>query len=653
VQRNNNFQAIPAAQLPKPADLGIAINSDNPTGPPILSFSSGLTIGFSNQGPSRIIDNTFTWSDSLSWTKGRHSFRAGASFTPYQDNQVFDFYINGEFYFRATNGNTIYSRNDHADFLMGFADEFLQYPAAPSNIRTKNIGGFFQDEWKVNNNLMLTLGVRYEYNTPKVDTQGRTFTWQYGAPRSTVFPNAPIGLMFPGDPTAPHGSNFRDGNDFAPRIGFAWSPSADGKLSIRGGGGVFYDILKAEDNFQFNGQAPFFPTADVTGFAALAANPSSEPKNFSSPFVAAGQPNPFPATPPNSSLNFAAAGFQPFGGSAVYSVDPNLRTPYIYQYNLDIQRELAGLTVVDVAYAGSSSHKLTGLFDSNPFPLGGTTRIFNLLPGNPSNAFSYLDTFSNVANAHYNSLQVRAQRDQKQVAWIGNAGYLFSYTFSKSIDNGSGFRARNSRVPYYNRELFKAVSDFDTPHYLSISGLWELPFQNMWKNGPSRLLGGWNLWPVITYKSGNPLDVTSGLTRSRTTPGPSGAGDQTLVRANVVAPVALFDPHVNQTLRGRSGNYWFDPSVFQAVSSAAGIGNYGTFGRNSLRAPSQTNVNVTISKVIPVREDFKLEYRADFFNLLNNTQFNAPSTSITNSAFGQISTTASPRIIQMALRLQF
>jgi hypothetical protein len=245
------------------------------------------------------------------------------------------------------------------------------------------------------------------------------------------------------------------------------------------------------------------------------------------------------------------------------------------------------------------------------------------------------------------------QRDQKPIPFVGNAGYLFSYTFSKSIDNASGFRARNSRVSYYDRNLFKAVSDFDVPHYLSISGLWELPFQNMWKSGPSRLLGGWNLWPVLTYKSGNPLDVTSGLSRSRTSPGPSGAGDQTLVRANIVSPLALLDAHVNQTFRGRSGNYWFDPSTFQAVPSAAAIGNYGTFGRNSLRAPAQTNVNVTISKVIPVREDFKLEYRADFFNLLNNTQFNAPSVSITSSAFGQISATAPARIIQMALRLQF
>lgn len=651
-QRNNGLQAVPAANAPKPRDLGIAINSDNPTGPPILSFSSGMVAGFSNQGPSDIIDNTFTWSDSLTWIKGRHQLKMGATFTPYQDNQVFDFFINGEFFFRSTTGTTRYSSNDRADFLMGLADEFEQFPAAPSNIRTKNFGSFFQDEWKVRRNLTLTLGMRYEYNTPKLDTQGRTFSWSIPGAKSTVFPNAPAGLLFPGDALAPRGSNYPDKNDFAPRFGFAWSPTKGSRFAIRGGGGVFYDILKAEDNFQFNGQAPFFPGADVQGFPAITTNPTSEPLNFAAPYAAANRPNPFPASPPTSSLDFAKAGFLPFGGGGVYSVNPHIRTPYIYQYNLDIQKELQGNTIVDVAYAGSSSHKLTGLYDSNPFPLGSTTRVLNVAP-NPSNAFSYLSTFGNVANAHYHSLQLGVRREARRAPIVGNIGYHLSYTFSKSIDNASGFRSRDSRVPTYNWGLFKGVSDFDIPHYISLSGSWELPFQNAWKNGPSRLLSGWNLLPNITYRSGTPLDITSGLALSATNPGPSGAGDNSLVRANLLAPIKLLDARVNQSFRNRPGNYWFDPSIFQQVPSAASVGNYGTFGRNALRGPSQFNTDVTVSKVVPVRESLRLEYRADFFNLLNNAQFNTPSTTITSSLFGQISGTASPRIIQMALRLQF
>ena len=126
---------------------------------------------------------------------------------------------------------------------------------------------------------------------------------------STVFPNAPRGILFPGDANAPTGANFPDRNDWAPRFGFAWSPGTSGKTSIRGGFGVFYDILKAEDNLQFNGQAPFFGFADLQSFKPVTTNPVSEPLTMSQPFVAAGQPNPFPSVPPAKNLNFAATRF--------------------------------------------------------------------------------------------------------------------------------------------------------------------------------------------------------------------------------------------------------------------------------------------------------------------------------------------------------
>ena len=115
---------------------------------------------------------------------------------------------------------------------------------------------------RLRKNLTLTLGIRYEYSSPKEDTQGRSFSLAFGQ-QSQRFPGAPTGVLFPGDPNAPKGSNFPDKNDWAPRFGFAWDPKGDGKMSVRGGFGVFYDILKGEDNLQFNGQAPFFGFVDV------------------------------------------------------------------------------------------------------------------------------------------------------------------------------------------------------------------------------------------------------------------------------------------------------------------------------------------------------------------------------------------------------
>ena len=168
----------------------------------------------------------------------------------------------------------------------------------------------------------------------------------------------------PGTPVRQPVRTSRTRNNFAPRFGFAYSPGNSGKTSIRGGFGVFYDILKAEDNLQFNGQVPFYGFADL-----LFDTPSkvtSAQNLLSDPFAAAGQPNPFPSRPPARNMNYANAGYLPIGGAAVYYVDPNLRTPYVYQFNLSVQRQLTHDLVLETSYVGSSSHKLTGLVDSNP-----------------------------------------------------------------------------------------------------------------------------------------------------------------------------------------------------------------------------------------------------------------------------------------------
>ena len=662
-QRNRGVQAVPAIKAPDAAALGIGITPDDPTGPPILGFNSGAVAGFSPQGPTALVDNTYIWSDTFTWTKGRHNIKTGFNYTPYQNNTVYDFYVNGEFFFYGTSGGS-FSKNDQADFLLGLPDEFLQFPKAPSNIRTHNIGWFLQDEWRVRPNLTLTLGIRYEYSSPKLDTQGRSFSLALGQ-QSTVFTNAPKGLLFPGDARAPVGANFPDKNDWAPRFGFAWDPKGNGKTSIRGGFGVFYDILKGEDNLQFNGQAPFFGFADLI-FDPLSGNPVKESNYMTQPFVATGQPNSFPSRPPAKNLNFDDAGFLPIGGAGVYFVDPHLRTPYVYQYNLDIQREIFSNTTLDVAYIGSNSHKLTGLFDSNPFVLGTTSRLFNTQPGVPSFGFSYLDTFGNVANAHYHSLAVGLSKRMSDTKYLGSLGYQFSYTYGHSIDNASGFRSRDARVPTYNWKQFPGNSDFDLTHYIVFSATWELPFAHAWSSGPRRLTRGWTLYPIASYRSGAPLDVTAGLSRTRTKPGPSGAGDPNLVRANLVSQIQFQDiQNFQKTSNGRTGNFYFDPAAFErasllalynnnaAVTNAA-LRTYGSLGRNAFRGPDRTNVNLTLGKVTDLyHESVKLEIRADFFNLFNHAQFDVPNTSITSGTFGQISSTADPRIIQLSARFSF
>jgi outer membrane receptor protein involved in Fe transport len=661
-QRNNNIIGQPAADKPKPADLGIGIISDHPTGPTRLEFTdSGLIVGFSYRGPTDMINNTFAWSDTLSWVKGRHSLKFGGYVSAYQNNTAYDYYVNGAFIFYGTSGGA-YSTNEFADFLMGVPDEYSQFPSAPSNIRSRSYAAFGQDEWHVNKNFVLTLGLRYEYNQPKFDTQNRSFSLLWGA-QSGQFTNAPRGLLFPGDANAPNGANFPDRNDFAPRFGFAWDPGGNGKTSVRGGFGMFYDVLKGEDNLQFNGQAPFFGYSDLVFDSGLSSNPTKEPNLMTQPFIAAGQPNPFPSKPPAKNIDFDAAGFIPFGGGGVYFINPHLRMPYIYQYNLSIQRELAKNLTLETSYVGNSSHKLTTLVDANPFVLGTTHRLFNTQAGTTDSSYSYLDTFDNFGVGNYNSFQMSLQRKPAPVRILGTTYFVLSYTYGHSIDRTSGFRSTGSdRVPYYNHSQFRGSSDYDVRHRLTYSGGWDLPFEQWWK--PNRLTRGWSLYPILSYRSGFPLDILGGLSRNRKQPGPSAVGDANIIRANLVgSSITILDPQNLSSLGGRTGNYYFNPTNFSkpalAASSMAAVTNaslrsYGTLGRNSFYGPGRFNFDLALAKTTPlVKERVAMEFRVEAFNIFNMTEFKSPNTSISDPAFGQISSTYDPRIMQFAIRLTF
>jgi hypothetical protein len=651
-QRLNVLQSVPAAKLPTAAQLGMNIPSDAATGPPILGFESGLTVGFSGQGPSDLIGNTFAWNDTLSWVKGKHNLKFGGYVSPYQQNMVFDFFTNGFFGFSGPFG--IGSGNDLADFLFGLPDNYFQAGRAPSNIRSTATYGFAQDEWHPTSRLTFTIGIRYEYSTPKSDTQGRTFSFIAGE-QSQRFVNAPKGLVFPGDPGAPSGVNFADRNNWAPRFGFAWDPKGDGKTSVRGGFGVYYDILKGEDNFQYNGAFPF--EGEETFFYNPFTSITSTVGILSNPYLAAGVTNPpFPSIPPTKNISFANE--LPFGSGGVFPDDPHLRTPYVYQYSLSIQREVAKNLLAEADYTGSSSHKLTSLIDQNPFIPGTLIGAFDGLPRGQN--FGFISEFANVSHANYNGLGLSLTKNLGNTK-IGNTYFILAYTWAHSMDNASGFRNRNSQVPAYDTNLFYASSDYDARQRISFSGGWDLPFGRLWESGPKRLLDGWTLAPIFSWNTGYPLDVFGGLPETISGPGVSGVGDDELVRANLTTgAITILNPR-------NPGNLYFNPSNFNinypALNPNTGqllnpaLATYGTLPRNAFRGPSNYNLDLALIKNTNlIGERLKMQFRVEAFDIFNHAEFANPDLNPNDPNFGQVQQTVSNdpyRIIQLAMRFQF
>jgi len=374
---------------------------------------------------------------------------------------------------------------------------------------------------------------------------------------------------------------------------------------------------------------------------------------MSNPFTTTGTPNPFPSKAPPANLDFGAAGFLPFGGGGVFFVNPHLRTPYTWQYNLDLQREVAKDVALEVGYLGSQSRKLTTLVDINPFdPATLATsphRVLNEIGTTDNLRFSFTPEFENAVNANYNAMQTKLSKKPSATPVLGTTYFTLSYTWSHTIDNSSGFRNRNSAIPFFQRNIFRTSSDFDIRHQLSFSGGWDLPFDQAWERGPKRLTQGWSLFPIIQWHTGFPVDVNANLITRRTRPGPSGAGDSGLVFASLTGPVTFSDPH--HSTPGAPGNQYFSNS-FVSPSDTVTTGSYGS-GRNILRGPGRTNFDLALAKATKITERTALQVRAEFFNLFNRAQFLEPDTNISSGTFGQVTSTYPARVVQFGGRVTF
>ena len=634
----------PAPGVPDWIDLGVTLNQTvDPHVIQSLAVSGFFTSGDFTAGA--FIRNGWEWSDRLSWIKGRHSMSFGFAFERQQDLDRNQLGMGGS---PSFNGNV--TGNAMADFFLGLPASWSQ-----GSGEYKDSTGFFpavyaQDDFKVSSRFTLNLGIRYEPGMPWFETKNRYEKFRVSdfaaGVRSTVFPLAPPGETFYGDPNVPYGGTKQDWNNFGPRFGFAWDVTGDGKTSIRGGGGAFFDTRQRGDaNNIFVSQTPFAPSVSITQPAGGLSNPYK------------GIGDPFPAGPANKNSVFPRP-------TIVVTYDDRYTTPTTYNWNLTTERQLAKNVVLRLAYVGTRALKQRRLKELDPavYGPGATTgntdsrRLFAPYYGS-------IGLWNDDGSSTYHSLQTSLNKRFSHGFTV-----TANYTFSKSIDDiGTGLAGNVGEVssvsPYYMpgyNAVLRGPSDFDHKHRFVASYLWQIPFTKRTNGLVGRLLGGWELNGIQQYQTGSPMTVVSGKDNSLTNLG----GDRAIYTGQSVDRPAGVDP-VRQ---------WFNTAAF-AVNP---IGTFGNVGKGVLRGPNMFAWDMGLFKTIPLVERVKLQFRAEFFNIFNHTNFNNPSASVSSASFGQITQTlgnatgsfsnngfaglnaapgdplsGGPRIIQFALKLVF
>jgi hypothetical protein len=482
-------------------------------------------------------------------------------------------------------------------------------------VRAPEVALFFQDDWKVRQNLTISLGLRWDPFFPYTDANDRMAVFRPGR-QSELYPLAPKGLLYVGDKGVPRGGVENDWNNLGPRLGFSWSPFGRGKTSLRGAYGVFFESAAIHQLSAFASTQPFSAQVQI-----------NQPFSFSDPYR--GQVNPFPYTQPRTDDERRKFTF--LRPSVVgETLDPELADGYMQQWNFNIQQETVHGIVVTAAYVGSKGTRLPMQRELNPaiFGPGATT-------GNVNQRRIYAPDFSTIAEyesngfSTYNSLQLTLNK-----RFSHGYSILANYTWAKSIDNISLDTAGAVQNTFDLRSE-KALSDFDARKRFVSSFLWEIPSP---KKGPARLLvGGWQLNGIFTISSGSPFNVVSGQDRALT-----GGGTQ---RPNLVGDPYL-DP--NRSRNDLIAKY-FNPAAYALPA----VGSFGNSGRNTLIGPGNYNLDASVFKMIPIRESLRLQFRAEFFNALNNPNFSAPVANIGTGTVGSILSATSPRILQFALRLAF
>jgi hypothetical protein len=625
-----------------PASLGFNYQPslDADIGPPFIQVNGYTTIGDPITGPRDTYENAFDYSGSLSWVRGRHDLKFGGGYQHLQVNVLQGIASNGFFVFA---GFPVVP-DAFASFLFGQPVFFLQGRGDFSRgIRGNSLNGYAQDTYKVTPRLTLNVGLRYELPFPYTEIHNRQTLWIPGR-QSTVMPNAPAGLLYPGDAGVPAGliPTFKKG--FAPRVGLAWDPTGSSKWLVTSAYGVFYEPYYTGQGGPLQSPIsapPYLQTQQISLTPATFLN-------FSDPYNGNPPPNGTFATP-LTNLTLAA----------------NLPLPYSQDWDLNVQRSLSSDLLLEIGYVGTKGTKLPRFVEGNPaIYIPGVSTSSNadfrrihsgctLAPASPPCTYSSTGLIEGIANSSYNALEASLTK-----RFSHGLSFLASYTYSKSIDDASSFNMTGSASKPvagendlaqdpFNLGAERGRSLFDARNRLVLNYQWSLPFWRQPHGRFQQALGNWQINGIVTLMSGTPFTVFDSTDFSVQGSAPEITGFFSN-RPNLV-------PGQNPNSGPHTPGAWLNAAAFQKIINDPNspTQQFGTAGRNIAQGPGFADWDFSAFKNIRVAEGKEIQFRAEFFNFLNHPNFRLPDSDISSQTFNEILAAQDPRLIQFALKFNF
>ena len=613
-------------------------------------------------------NNTWYFSDTFSKAIGSHTLKFGAQFHVDQVNEHPNATLNGTFNINGTE-----TGNAFADFLIGVPSNFTQSSGQPFYLRNRYTGLFAEDSWRVRSNLTLNFGLRWEYIMPFWEKYNQIQTIIPGK-QSVLYPHAPGGLLVPGDPGIPSTISPSKRDNFAPRLGLAYSPGFDhgilrgifgagGKSSIRASYGIFYTAFPGLSAGVMYAVPPY-------GYNYL----SPEPPLFATPFINASNgaqnANPFPLSfpPHNVSAKNPDTSFD-FASVIPIAADPYFyyrnAVPYTENYMLSFERQITSRMLLTMSYVGNQGHHILAIVSTNPSDQAlclSLSQPNEVAPGSSTCGpfaedalitsstgqvyqgtrvglgpnYGEITAQETVANSNYNALESSLRYTQKR------SSFLLGYTYSKSIDQGSNLGEQLSPL---NPRGTRAISAFDMKHNFVASYQVMLPFTELFRHN-NRFTSGWTLSGTTRFSTGLPVTLHDDSDFSLL--GTLGNG----VNNNLLDMPSYDGGPLDINTNPRNGKREFDTAGFARET----LGHLGNASRRFFYGPGISNFDLTLTKLLPLSESKSLEFRLEAFNAFNHAQFYGPASvdgEVNDPHFGRVVSAAAPRLVQLAMKFAF